>query len=48
VRRGDIYADIELTIAFHDNCEERFVYAYACAGCGQVRLMIDLDTKVEP
>ena len=47
MRSGLLFADKELTILFADNNEERFVHAFACTGCGDVRLTVDLDTDVE-
>jgi len=47
MRSGLLFADKELTILFSDNNEERFVNAYACSNCGDVRLIADLNTDVE-
>lgn len=47
MRSGLLFADKELTILFGDNNEERFVQAYACTLCGDVRLVVDLQTDVE-
>jgi len=44
---GLLFADKELTILFSDTNEERFVNAYACSSCGDVRLIADLSTDVE-
>jgi hypothetical protein len=48
MRIGGLYADAELTIAFDDEKEARFIHALACPGCGEVRLIVDFDTSVEP
>ena len=47
MRAGLLFSEKELTILFADNNEERFVQAYACVGCGDVRLSVDLETEVE-
>jgi hypothetical protein len=47
MRSGLLFADKELTILFSDTNEERFVNAYACSSCGDVRLIADLSTDVE-
>ena len=47
MRAGLLFADRELSILFADNNEERFVQAFACTSCGDVRLMVDLETEVE-
>lgn len=47
MRSGLLFSEKELTILFADNNEERFVQAYACIGCGDVRLTVDLETEVE-
>jgi hypothetical protein len=47
MRPGLLFSDKELTILFADNNEERFVQAYACTVCGDVRLTVDLETDVE-
>lgn len=47
MRSGLLFADKELTILFSDNNEERFVRAFACTACGDVRLTVDLETDVE-
>lgn len=47
MRSGLLFADKELSILFDDNDEERFVKALACTACGDVRLVIDLETDVE-
>lgn len=47
LRSGLLFADKELTILFSENNEERFVNAYACSNCGDVRLIVDLNTDVE-
>ena len=46
-RSGLLFADKELTILFSDSNEERFVQAFVCTGCGDVRLVADLETEVE-
>lgn len=47
MRAGLLFADKELTILFSNNNEERFVQAFACTNCGDVRLTVDLHTEVE-
>jgi hypothetical protein len=47
MRSGLLFSEKELTILFADNNEERFVQAYACTACGDVRLTVDLQTEVE-
>jgi hypothetical protein len=47
MRSGLLFADKELTILFSDSNEERFVQAFVCTACGDVRLVVDLETDVE-
>jgi hypothetical protein len=47
MRSGLLFSEKELTILFADNDEERFVQAFACTACGDVRLTVDLKTEVE-
>ncbi|SRR6266571_1377406 len=47
MRPGLLFADKELTIVFSDDNEERFLRVFACSECGDVRLMVDLETEVE-
>jgi len=47
MRAGILFADKELTMVFTDDNEERFVKAFGCAACGDVRLALDLETDVE-
>lgn len=47
MRSGLLFADKELTILFADSNEERFVRAFACTACGDVRLTVYLETEVE-
>jgi hypothetical protein len=47
MRSGLLFAEKELTILFSDSNEERFVQAFACTACGDVRLTVDLETEVE-
>ena len=47
MRRGALFADREITVYFDDTEEERFVEAEVCGACGNVRLMVDLDTDVQ-
>jgi hypothetical protein len=47
MRSGLLFADKELSIVFGDNNEERFVQALACTACGDIRLVVDLETEVE-
>jgi hypothetical protein len=47
MRSGSLFAEHELTILFSDSNEERFVQAFVCVACGDVRLVADLETDVE-
>jgi hypothetical protein len=47
MRSGLLFSEKELTILFSDNNEERFVRAFACTACGDVRLTVDLESEVE-
>jgi len=47
MRSGLLFSEKELTILFADSNEERFVQAFACTVCGDVRLTVDLETEVE-
>ena len=47
MRSGLLFSEKELTILFSDNNEERFVQAFVCTSCGDVRLIADLETDVE-
>ena len=47
MRSGLLFAEKELTLLFSDSNEEHFVHAFACAACGDVRLIVDLETEVE-
>jgi hypothetical protein len=47
MRGGLLFAEKELTILLQDNNEERFVQAFACTRCGEVRLVVDFATEVE-
>lgn len=47
MRRGALFADREITVYFDDTEEERFLEAEVCSACGNVRLMVDLDTDVQ-
>jgi hypothetical protein len=47
MRRGLLFTDKEVTMLFQDNEEERFVQAFACSICGEVRLVIDFQTDIE-
>ena len=46
MRAAILFADKELTMVFTDNNEERFVQAFGCTACGEVRLALDLETDV--
>ena len=46
-RQGLLLSDKELTVYFQDTEEERFVEAFVCGTCGEVRLIADLHTDVE-
>jgi uncharacterized OB-fold protein len=48
MRRGVLFAEQELTIVFSDNDEERFIEVSACSKCGNVQMLVDYDTNVEP
>ena len=48
MRLGVLFAEQELTIVFSDNDEERFIEVSACSKCGNVQLLVDYDTNVEP
>ena len=50
MRLGLLFADKEVTMLFQDSEhgeEERFVQAYACSVCGEVRLVVDFQTDIE-
>jgi hypothetical protein len=47
MRSASLFAEHELTILFSDSNEERFVQAFVCTACGDVRLVADLQTDVE-
>src|SRR5690242_15381059 len=47
VRRGALFADREITVYFDDTEEERFVEVLVCSACGDVRMVVDLDTDVQ-
>ena len=47
MRRGALFADREITVYFDDTEEERFLEAEVCSACGNVRLVVDLDTDVQ-
>ncbi len=47
MRRGALFADREMTVYFDDTDEERFVEALVCSACGNLRLVVDLDTEVQ-
>jgi hypothetical protein len=46
-RRGALFADREITVYFDDTEEERFVEVLVCSACGNVRMVVDLDTDVQ-
>ena len=48
LRFATLVAEKEVTIVFSDNHEERFVKVSACRKCGQVSLLADFDTEVQP
>ena len=48
LRFATLVAEKEVTIIFSDNHEERFVKVSACRKCGQVSLLADFDTEVQP
>ncbi len=48
MRPGALVAEKELTIVFTDNHEERFVRVNACSQCGQLSLVADYETDVQP
>ena len=50
MRPGLLFADKEVTMLFQDSeqgDEERFVQAFACSICGEVRLVVDFQTDIE-
>lgn len=47
MRVGNLFANKEVTILFPDENEERFVDVLACEQCGQIKLVVDYETKVE-
>jgi hypothetical protein len=50
MRPGILFADKEVTMLFQDSEqgeEERFVQAFACSICGEVRLVVDFHTEIE-
>jgi hypothetical protein len=47
MRQGALFADREITVYFDDTDEERFVEVMVCGACGNVRLVVDLDTDVQ-
>lgn len=50
MRPGLLFADKEVTMLFQDSEqgeEERFVQAFACSLCGEVRLVVDFQTEIE-
>ena len=47
MRRSALFADREITVYFDDTEEERFLEAEVCSACGNVRLVVDLDTDVQ-
>ena len=48
LRYGTLVAEKELSIFFADNKEERFLRVGACKKCGQVSLVVDFETVIEP
>jgi hypothetical protein len=48
LREGVLVAEKELTIIFSDTKEERFVRVNACSQCGQIVLVADYETEVQP
>ena len=47
MRQGALFADREITVYFDDTEEERFVEVLVCSACGNVRMVVDLDTDVQ-
>ena len=47
MRQGALFADREITVYFDDTDEERFVEVLVCGTCGDVRMVVDLDTDVQ-
>src|SRR6267142_5530516 len=43
MRAAILFADKELTLVFTDDNQERFVQAFGCTACGEVRLALDLE-----
>jgi hypothetical protein len=48
MRTGTLVAEKELTVVFTDNQEERFVRVNVCRQCGQLALVADYETDVQP
>jgi hypothetical protein len=47
-RSGTLVGEKEITVVFSDNHEERFVKVNVCKQCGQVSLVADFETEVQP
>jgi hypothetical protein len=45
-RPGVLLGEKEITMMFSDKDEQRFVEVHACTKCGQVQLVVDLETEV--
>jgi hypothetical protein len=47
MRLGYLFTERETTIIFADNSEQRFVEMHVCPRCGNVKIVIDMETEVE-
>ena len=46
MRSGLLSTETELMIIFTDDGEERYLDAFACTECGEVRFVVDFETDV--
>ena len=46
-RLGVLLGETEITVLFSDKDEQRFVEVRACVKCGQIHLVVDLETDVD-
>jgi len=46
MRSGLLSTEKELMIIFTDDGEERYLDAFACTECGEVRFVVDFETDV--
>ena len=47
MRLGYLFTEREATIIFADNNDQRFVEMHVCPRCGNVRIVVDMETEVE-